>query len=1057
MKFGSWNVRTLCPGLDPSNTNHQDHLRTSAIVDLELNRYNIDIAALQETRLKESGSVRETNYTIYWQGRPKEETHQHGVGIAVKNTLMKHITTPIGTSERIISLKLSTDCGTVVIISAYAPTLTSNDDEKDKFYSDLQSLISSVRDTERLLLLGDFNARVGHDHSAWPDCLGLFGIGNINENGQRLLEFCSMNHLCITGSYFKTKNVHKVTWQHPRSKHWHQLDHIITKRKNLRDFINSRTYHGADCNTDHSLIIGKAKLKARKFHNHKHTGTARMNTLMMTCGDNKKEFMNNFEITTFYNCKPESACGTWEQLKNNIQKAGIEAFGAPKSSNKDWFIENSNALLPLIDARKSARLEFMKNPTDSTQARLKKAKSDLQRKSRICANEYWTNLCTQMQTAADTGNLRGLYDGLKTALGPRTNKVAAIKSLDGNELTDKTSQMSRWIQHYSDLYSVDRHIAEDALENVPQLETLNELDSLPTENELSAAIHSLRKGKAPGEDGIPPDLLISLKDCLFPHLYDLLLKCWKEGSFPNDMRNAKIVTLYKNKGDKGDCNNYRGISLLSVVGKVFARVILARLQLLAERVYPESQCGFRPSRSTVDMIFSLRQIQEKCREQNKPLYMCFVDLAKAFDTVSRAGLFSVLDRIGCPPQLLSLIASFHENMKATIQFDGEVSDNFQVQSGVKQGCVLAPTLFGIYFSVLLQCAFQNSMEGVYLRTRSDGKLFKIARLRAKTKTRSILIRELLFADDAALVCHSQEDLQAMLNRLHRACEKFSLDISVKKTVVMTQNVDHPTTVLLNDKPLVEISEFTYLGSTTTSNLSLDKELNTRIGKAATTFSRLKTRAWNNRKLTLKTKILIYQACVLSILLYGAETWSTYAYHLRQLNTFHMRCLRRILGITWQDKVPNTSVLERTGMTALTTIIKHRRLRWLGHVTRMSDCRLPKSILYGELETGNRGRGRPKLRFRDVCKQDMKDLNIDEDKWEGIAADRPVWRAALTAGKKTHHTKWMTKLDEARSRRKLPTVPTTTLMCTHCKRPCASKIGLISHTKACAKKTTVNIS
>ena len=99
------------------------------------------------------------------------------------------------------------------------------------------------------------------------------------------------------------------------------------------------------------------------------------------------------------------------------------------------------------------------------------------------------------------------------------------------------------------------------------------------------------------------------------------------------------LPLYKNKGERNDCNNYRGISLRSIVGKVFARVILIRLQKLAERIYPESQCGFRAERSTIDMIVSLRQLQEKCREQHMPLYIAFIDLTKAFDLVSRDGLF----------------------------------------------------------------------------------------------------------------------------------------------------------------------------------------------------------------------------------------------------------------------------------------------------------------------------------------------------------------------------------------------------------------------------------
>ena len=153
-----------------------------------------------------------------------------------------------------------------------------------------------------------------------------------------------------------------------------------------------------------------------------------------------------------------------------------------------------------------------------------------------------------------------------------------------------------------------------------------------------------------------------------------------------DMRDASIITLYKNKGDRSDCNNYRGISVLSIVGKTFARVMLNRLQTLVERVYPEAQCGFRAQRSTIDMIFSLRQLQEKCREQRRPLYIAFTDLTKAFDLVSRSGLFTtLLHRMGCLHKLLRMITSFHEGMKGTVQYDGSSSDPFPIKSGVKQG------------------------------------------------------------------------------------------------------------------------------------------------------------------------------------------------------------------------------------------------------------------------------------------------------------------------------------------------------------------------------------
>ena len=226
-------------------------------------------------------------------------------------------------------------------------------------------------------------------------------------------------------------------------------------------------------------------------------------------------------------------------------------------------------------------------------------------------------------------------------------------------------------------------------------------------------------------------------------------------------------------------NNYRGISLLSVVGKVFARVALQRLQQVAERVYPESQCGFRVQRSTTDMIFTLRQLQEKCLEQKQPLFIVSVDLIKAFDLVSRKGLFHLLEKIGCPQKLLKVVMSFHEDMKGSVLFDGSSSAVFPIKSGVKQGCVLAPTLFGIFFSLLLSHAFSESEDGEFLHTRSDGKLFNLSRLRDKTKVRQLLLREILFADDAALASHTQEGLQRLVNCLAHACREFGLIINLR--------------------------------------------------------------------------------------------------------------------------------------------------------------------------------------------------------------------------------------------------------------------------------------
>ena len=157
------------------------------------------------------------------------------------------------------------------------------------------------------------------------------------------------------------------------------------------------------------------------------------------------------------------------------------------------------------------------------------------------------------------------------------------------------------------------------------------------------------------------------------------------------------------------------------------------------------------------------------------------------------------------------------------------------------------------------------------------------------------------------------------------------------------------------------------------------------------MTRLTKKAWNNSKLTVHTKIQIYRACVVSTLLYGSESWTLPARQERKFDAFHMRSLRRILNIIWQDKVPNNTVLERAGCTSMFTLLKERRMRWLVHVVSMDDGRIPKDLLYGELMQGKHPTGRPQLRLKDVCKRGLKALNIDQNNWE---TDCAAWSLQL---------------------------------------------------------------
>ena len=193
-----------------------------------------------------------------------------------------------------------------------------------------------------------------------------------------------------------------------------------------------------------------------------------------------------------------------------------------------------------------------------------------------------------------------------------------------------------------------------------------------------------------------------------------------------------------------------------------------------------------------------------------------------------------------------------------------------------------------------------------------------------------------------------------MDRLSQACKDFGLTISLKMTNILGQDTPAPPVISIDDY------ELTYLGSTITvgDNLSLDAEIEKRIEKAATTLARLTSRVWTNPKLIMTTKMAVYNACVFITLLYGSKAWTTYARQEKRLNNFHLRSLRGLLGIFWQDKVTNTYVLSRAGLPTMYILLQQRRLSWLGHVRRMEDGRIPKDIIYEELAAGQRIVGRP---------------------------------------------------------------------------------------------------
>ncbi|KAL8593603.1 hypothetical protein ACOMHN_039530 [Nucella lapillus] len=231
------------------------------------------------------------------------------------------------------------------------------------------------------------------------------------------------------------------------------------------------------------------------------------------------------------------------------------------------------------------------------------------------------------------------------------------------------------------------------------------------------------------------------------------------------------------------------------------------------------------------MVFAARQIQEKCKEQSMDLCILFVDLTKAFDTVSRPGLWNILPHIGIPPKMVKIVRFFHDGMNARLVNSSE-NDEFLDTNGVKQGCVLAPTLFSFLFSMMLLSAFNDSRPGIQITYRTDGAILNTQRLKAETKLTKSLVRGLLYADDCTIVAHSEDDLQRLTDFLSAATKRFGLTISIKKTEVIFQPSKGSTAnmpeIKIDGKVINNVDSFTYLGSSLSFSNCLDREISNRM-------------------------------------------------------------------------------------------------------------------------------------------------------------------------------------------------------------------------------------
>ena len=329
----------------------------SSLVGRELDRYKVEIAALSETRLSEEGLLKEigAGYTFFWSGRKKEERPEAGVGFAIKSHLVSKLSgLPKGINDRLMTLRLPLSGKRhATIVSAYAPTMTNPDEAKDKFYDDLNSVISAAPRTDKLILLGDFNARVGTDHQTWEGVIRSEGVGKCNSNGLLLLRKCAEHELLITNTVFRLPTRRKTTWMHPRSKHWHLIDYVIVRRKDRQAVRVTKTMCGADCWTDHRLVVSKLNLRIQPVLRPQGKNVPKNLDVSKLKHNSKRQAFVNDLCSRLHALEhsSEDVDESWTVFRDTVHSSAMDSLGPVSLKHQDCFDKNDKETQGLIEEK----------------------------------------------------------------------------------------------------------------------------------------------------------------------------------------------------------------------------------------------------------------------------------------------------------------------------------------------------------------------------------------------------------------------------------------------------------------------------------------------------------------------------------------------------------------------------------------------------------------------------------------------------------------------------------------------------------------------------------
>lgn len=961
MNIGTWNVRTL--------------LQAGRLHELiqQIKMTSLEIVAIQETRWSGNGLIKKDNFVFYYNG-PNAKTGQAGMGFLLKDSMMRHVINFKPVNERLCKMRIKGKYNNITIINVHAPTNEQEDEEKEQFYESLQRTVDQTPKSDIVVILGDFNAKLGKEE-LYKKVTGNFTLHDqTNENGEILCNFAAYNDFKIVSTQFQHKAIHKGTWISPDQRTINQIDHVLINSGKSEMIEDVRSLRGPNVDTDHYLLKVLLNQKLPNIYMKKPVKAAKWNKSNIQDQGKLKEYRMKL-VEFLKNCCEQDWQDVnehWKVVKEGIIKAADEVIGkqGKRPKNEWWDKDCESAVQKKNDARNKAMQNKTRASYENYQLKRKEA-------NRICRmkKKKWINQKLEVIEQSHRKNeSRKFFGDIKCSIQQSCYTPFLCKDKEGNVLAQKVHILQRWKEYFQETLNSNNQGGEN-LSITGEVVDEDEY-TIPTFNEVCHIINKLKINKAAGTDNIQPELIKYGGRVLKKEMHKLMLKIWSSESMPEEWKRGIICPIYK-KGDRQDCNNYRPITLLNIAYKILASLLNQRLCDIVETQIGEQQSGFRRNRSTIDNIFIVRQIFERCLEYNIELHNIFIDYTQAFDSVYRNKIKEALMMYKVPNKLIRLIMLTLHNTKASVKINNELSSEFEITTGVKQGDPLSATLFSLIVDTIMK---QQDFRGS-ITTR--------------------LKQYVAYADDILITTRTKNARDEAFQQLKEVSMQYGLIINNQKTKFMRckAGIINLSEWKMDNDNFQEVKSCKYLGTTINGNNSIEEEIKERIMAGNRAFFASKI-FFQSKLISRSAKLRLYAAVIRPVVTYAAETWILRNADVQRLMIFERKILRKIFGPV---KQPNGTWRIKYNVE-LDKIIKHKnivnhiralRLSWFGHVYRMDDERLPKKIL-GWMPIATRVKGRPRTRWKENVLKDLKSMNIKN--WASKIQNRKEWKAVVEQAK-----------------------------------------------------------